>query len=97
MGNGTEGNQDEMPAPPRRDHQGGPPSEAELRKRFFYRPPRDEEAKIHHGIVSEMTFDLAKKLCRICPPGRNLSLALTALEDVRMRANAAIAVDDPRP
>jgi hypothetical protein len=37
------------------------------------------------------------KLCQLCYPGRQLSLALTALEEVRMRANASIACDDPRP
>jgi hypothetical protein len=75
----------------------GVPSEAELRKRFFFHKPRDEQAIAHHEIVSTITFTLAVELCRICPPGRNLSLALTALEDVRMRANASIACDDPRP
>lgn len=73
------------------------PTEEELRKRFFYRPARDDQAKRNHEAVSELTFSLAVTLCSICPPGRNLSLALTALEDVRMRANAAIACDDPRP
>lgn len=94
MGNGTEGNPDEQP---RREHVGGPPSPEELRRRFFYHPPRDARAQKDHEDVSQMTYNLAQQLCRICPPGRNLSLALTALEDVRMRANAAIAVDDPRP
>lgn len=92
MGNGTEGNQDEMPASHR-----GLPSTDELRRRFFFHPPRDAQAISNHEKVSQLTFTAAVELCRICPPGRNLSLALTALEDVRMRANAAIAVDDPRP
>lgn len=73
------------------------PTVDELRKRFFYHPPRDQQAVKNHEKVSECTFDLACDLVLLCPPGRNLSLALTALEDVRMRANAAIAVDDPRP
>lgn len=89
MGNGTEND------PPVPSHL-RPPSPCELRKRFFYRPPRDEQAKVNHERVSTLTHRLAEELCAICPPGRNLSLALTALEDVRMRANAAIAVDDPR-
>lgn len=73
------------------------PTVDELRKRFFFRRPRDEQAVKDHEDVSEKTFQLAVELTGICPEGRNLSLALTALEDVRMRANAAIAVDDPRP
>jgi len=92
VGNGTEGTEEH----PRR-HSGTAPTPEELRKRFFYRPPRDEEAIASHAQVSELTYQLARMLCVLCPPGRNLSLALTALEDVRMRANAAIAVDDPRP
>lgn len=72
-------------------------NECDLRKRFFYRPPRDKQAVENHETVSKLTFELARQLTAMCPPGRNLSLALTALEDVRMRANAAIAVDDPRP
>lgn len=90
MGNGTE-NDDPIPAHLRK------PSEAELRKRFFYHPPRDAVAVSAHEAVSELTYGLAIELVKVCPQGRNLSLALTALEDVRMRANAAIAVDDPRP
>ena len=72
------------------------PTEAELRKRFFFKPPRDDKAVENHQAVSSLSFELALELTKICPPGRQLSLALTALEEVRMRANAAIAVDDPR-
>lgn len=95
MGNGTPEELGE--GAPKRYLTAPPPSEEELRKRFFYHPPRDEQAIINHSSVSAITFDLAVHLCKICPTGRNLSLALTALEDVRMRANAAIACDDPRP
>ncbi len=90
MGNGTESCEE------RRPPKNAAPTEAELRKRFFFRQPRDMAATQNHAQVSEVTFALATKLCELCPPGRNLALALTALEDVRMRANAAIAVDDPR-
>lgn len=69
------------------------PTESELRNRFFYHPPKNSEAVKNHETVSSECFDLACKLTAICPEGRNLSLALTALEDVRMRANAAIACD----
>lgn len=91
MGNGTENDEDRRPA------KLCAPTENELHKRFFFHRPRDDEAVRRHELVSALTFELACKLCTICPPGRNLALALTALEEVRMRANAAIAVDDPRP
>ncbi len=95
MGDGTEGQpDDEQPAPVRSAFV---PTEAELRKRFFFRAPRDMGAQQRHSQVSELTFELANKLCELCYPGRNLLILLTLLEDVRMRANASIAVDDPRP
>jgi hypothetical protein len=90
MGNGLEGQEPPTVQPQRAL------TEAELRKRFFYHPPRDDEAKLKHAQVSNRCFDLAIELCDICYPGRQLSLALTALEEVRMRANASIACDDPR-
>jgi hypothetical protein len=89
MGNGTEGTDEG----PRRSA----PTTEELQRRFFYHQPRDEKAKLAHQEVSDIAFQAAVRLCIICPPGRNLDLALQALELVRMRANAAIAVDDPRP
>lgn len=67
---------------------------------------RHEETLEHwhyHGDVEDVarftkinntTRDLAEMIMHMTPPGRNQSLALTALEDVRMRANAAIAVDE---
>lgn len=73
------------------------PTIGELKRRFQYHPPRDDKARDNHAKVSELTLDLALELAELCPEGRQLSLALTDLESVRMRANAAIAVDDPRP
>lgn len=71
-------------------------TESELRKRFFYHPPRDDAAVNKHSNISRLCYELAVTLNDICYPGRQLSLALTALEEVRMRANASIACDDPR-
>lgn len=70
------------------------PSDEELRNRFFYHPPKDQAQVERHAKVSELAFALAVELVELCPGGRNLALALTALEDVRMRANAAIACDE---
>lgn len=50
-----------------------------------------------HAKVTELTLALAKELRDLLPDGRNASLALTHLEDVRMRANAAIACDSTPP
>lgn len=72
------------------------PTDSDLDNRFRYHRPTEEAIKLH-AIVTEETLALAKKLRDICPDGRNLSLALTHLEDVRMRANAAIACDAGGP
>lgn len=71
------------------------PTNAELDNRFQYHKAAPEATALHHQ-VSNLTLELAKVLRDICPEGRNLALALTHLEDVRMRANAAIACDTPR-
>ena len=71
------------------------PTDDELRNRFIYHPPPNKERIDAHARVSEHCLLLAMDLRDTCPPGRNLSLALTHLEDVRMRANAALACDSP--
>ncbi len=65
-------------------------TDAELETRFRYQRPDMAKAQLH-AQVTELTLALAKQLRDLCPNGRNLSLALTHLEDTRMRANAAIA------
>lgn len=69
------------------------PTDDELRQRFFYHPPPNQARIDAHAKVSQLCFDLAVELRDTCPNGRNLALALTALEDVRMRGNAALACD----
>lgn len=69
-----------------------PMSDDDLKNRFGYHAGNPHTIPKHEQI-RELTFELAKKIRDICPPGRNLSLAITHLEDVRMRANAAIACD----
>jgi hypothetical protein len=71
------------------------PTPAELANRFTYHPPPDQERRDAHDMVSNWCLALAGDLVRVCPEGRNLALALTHLEDVRMRANAALACDSP--
>lgn len=70
------------------------PSNVDLANRFLYHkgpPSRNEK----HAKVSQLCLGLAEELNQIMPEGRNHSMALTALEDVRMRANAALACDSP--
>lgn len=65
-------------------------SDAELENRFLYHAPGPEALK-RHPVVSQLTLQLAKELVRLAPQSRQLSLALTHLEETRMWANAAIA------
>ena len=67
------------------------PNQADLDNRFAYHPPMDEDTKTAHESVREDCRTLAENLVAIVPPGRELSLALTSLEQVMMWANAAIA------
>jgi len=66
------------------------PTDEELENRFRYHPPTPGKIS-KHAQVTELTLELAKKLRDLVPAGRDLSIALTHLEDVRMRANAGIA------
>ena len=45
-------------------------------------------------LINDKTKELAEMIMVMTPPSRNQSIALTELESVRMRANAAIAVDE---
>lgn len=71
------------------------PTDAELENRFRYHKPSPEQAVVHTW-VTETTLALAKEMRDRLPAGRHLSLALTILEDLRMRANAAVACDWPK-
>lgn len=66
------------------------PTDEDLDNRFRYKAP-DEARKVLHAWVTESTLAMAKEMRDKLPPGRNLDIVLTLLEDVRMRANAAIA------
>jgi len=62
----------------------------EIDRRFTYSKP-DAERAVLHEQVTERTRNLAHWLNDVLPEGREKSLAITHLEDVRMRANQAIA------
>lgn len=70
------------------------PTDDELVQRFGYHRP-GPEAIAKHQSIRMGCLALARKLVDLCPEGRELSLALTALEEVGMRANQAIAMTQP--
>ena len=58
---------------------------------FKYHKPNDVNQTNRYGFVRFGCHSLARHLLTICPPSRELSLALTNLEQVMFWANAAIA------
>jgi hypothetical protein len=64
-----------------------------VEQRFFTaaagKPPTDQQ-KLDVAKLRELIIDLGTAIEDRVPNGRNKSLALTALEDVQMRANRGI-------
>lgn len=56
-----------------------------------HHPPPNQARIDAHQRVRHVTAECAKELVKVCPIGRELSLALTAMEEAMMWANAAIA------
>ena len=62
----------------------------DLENRFTFHPARDDQAPIYEGIRARAR-ELATELDGVCPDSRELSLAITHLEEVVFWANASIA------
>ena len=62
----------------------------DLGTRFTYHPPFGDQSHRYEEI-RKLGFSFATFLVDDCPPSRELSLALTKLEEAVMWANAAIA------
>lgn len=65
---------------------------AEIANRFAYHPATIVTGPLHDSVRAQM-HRTADFLIDTCPDGRHLSLALTALQESMMWANAAIACD----
>lgn len=57
---------------------------------FTYHPPKGDQAERYERLRNGGR-DLANLAASLCPPSRELSLAMTNLEQAIMWANAAIA------
>lgn len=64
---------------------------SDLERRFKYHPPRGDAARSAHETVRARCGALAERIVEVCPPGRETSLAVTAIEEAMFWANAAIA------
>jgi hypothetical protein len=62
----------------------------DLENRFTYHAPKIGQSEVYEH-VRDMAHDFAKHLVNVCPPSRELSLAITALEESVFWSNAAIA------
>ena len=62
----------------------------EMEIRFTYHKPMDGQPEIYK-LIRDQVHDVAMMLQAICPQSRELSLAITKLEESVMWANAAVA------
>jgi hypothetical protein len=63
---------------------------SDLARRFTYRAPEGDQAH-RYGIIRARSYALASLINEECPDSREKSLAITAIEQAVMWANAAIA------
>lgn len=54
-------------------------------------PPQTQKRIDNHQRVRHVTAECARSLVEVCPVSRELSLALTALEEAMFWANSAVA------
>lgn len=62
----------------------------DLKKNFTYHPPKEGQPE-KYAQVRELAHNYAKFIQDACPQSRELSLALTKIEESVMWANASIA------
>ena len=62
----------------------------ELTRRFTYHPPKPDQPPMYEALRKQ-AMEFASLMVMLCPDSRELSLALTKLEEAIMWANAAIA------
>lgn len=69
-------------------------TQGDLNNRFTYHPPTVEQAN-DYVKLRQAALSFATLIVQVVPPGRQCSLAITAVEEAVMRANAGIAQDTP--
>jgi len=63
----------------------------ELEHRTSHHPPPNSNVAAMHGYVREAAHEMMMAVTELVPEGRELSLALTKIEEAMMWANAGIA------
>lgn len=69
----------------------------DIENRFSYHRPVNDAAVRQHEAIRAAVRTLAHFVVANTPKGRHQSLALTALQEAMMWANAAVACDTPAP
>jgi hypothetical protein len=67
---------------------------ADIEHRFAFHPANTEEKRDAHTSVRQLCRQLADELNERLPDGRELSLAITHLEEVMFWGNAGLARDN---
>jgi hypothetical protein len=67
-----------------------PQTRSDLENRFAYHAPNDDRRE-RHEILRKKLGMLAQEICSLVPSGRELSTALSRLEEVMFWGNAGIA------
>lgn len=62
-----------------------------VRHNHAHHPPKNDDVVSRHEFIRQITADLGENLIDTCPISRELSMALTHLEEVMTWANAAVA------
>lgn len=66
------------------------------RNNFLHHAPHSDQADRYADVRLTM-LTTATQIRKVCPPSRELSLALTKLEEAMFWANASIARNEPEP
>lgn len=66
-------------------------SPEDLRNRFAFHSPATEKRRLDHEKIRDLCHGLAQQINALCPDSRELSLAVTHLEETMFWANAAVA------
>ena len=66
----------------------------DVKNRFAFHPATETTGPQHDAVRAD-AGRLAQKWQKTLPPGRHKSLALTALQEAMMWANASVACDQP--
>lgn len=61
-----------------------------IEKNFSYHAPKNDQ-QMRYVLLRDAGKTLAKLIVKLCPPSRELSLAITKCEEAIMWANAAVA------